>query len=680
MANIRHILDKVSLSNWFFPLILCLAVFACYANSLTNSFVSDDCYLIQLNRDKPNLQGFITSFTTCDYILVGCSQPYYRPLAKLVYLLEHSLFGLNPSMYHAVNIALHTIATILLYLTLLRLKCTRLPSLAASLLFAVHPVNAEAVNLIVALNNILATIFVLGSFLIFLSSERSGKRVGYFLSGFLFFLGLLSKETALMLIPLLFYLKTLRCANFSSPRKLLRVDLGYLLPHLTFLMLYIPLRLIALDTATNLSGLTQRLWDIIYIIPKYLSLVVFPSNLAFGYPIPRTFTPDLWWLIPGWATMAAAAVYLFKSRNSTIEFGVTWLIFNFLPISNVIPISSGPGPMADRFLYIPLIGLAVIIADRLDNLSKSRISNLAAIFIVSLATGFSLFTVKRNLDWKDSLAFAEALVRGHRDAESHFELGYERYLRGKPDLAQKSLEISVALDTRHREASWAYYYLAVLCLERDDDRQAVRYLVSAEQANNVMPSPHYLLGFLYGNTSQKEAASRENNLFLWSVMPSSSHLIPEVNDRELEACYRVPRRACPAEIVSITENWKQYHRFAGGTELYYDPSSIRWHESVATVSARHILGRRDRLRYAIKFIKYPLATAAEVRYDFELKCPEHLYKTVWCDFRDRYGNITGAVDTQREDFVKYLYPLPGTPMQTLFQEVCGRQAVAINPL
>jgi tetratricopeptide (TPR) repeat protein len=649
-------------------LFLVVVVCACYANSLSQTFVSDDFYIVQLNRDHFSLDSILKCFTSSDYLVEPDTTPYYRPINRLSYILEQEFFHLNPAGYHVDSILLHAISSVLVCLVLLRLSCTLLPSLGAALLFALHPVNSEAVNLLAARNNILATIFILGSYLAFLHAEETSRKSGYILSGILFFLGALSKETALMFLPFLFYLKTVRQIDLRRPAKVLKAEMDYLFPYVIFLCVYLALRYIALDHSYHLAGLPDRLGKLIYILPKYLTLVVLPLNQSYHYSVPDQLSTLYWPLLAGWAVIAAIIFYLVKVRTDIIEFGFVWLILNFLPISNIVPIPSVP--LADRYLYIPLVGLTVIVADRLHHLCQRPGTRKAAIFTtVAFIMLFGSLTWKRNFIWQNDLAFAADLVRTNPgSAESHYVLGEQLFLRGDQELARKELGMSLKLDPAYMDAAWAYYYLAVISLKQHDKLQAELYLRNAEKVDRVRPPLHFLLGSLYTH-DRREDASREYGLFLRSVMPDSSHLIPEARNGMLTA-NGTPQQTEEPKAKSLTGSWKLYHRFASRTKLYYDSASVTTAGDATQVSVRHHLGSKDRFPYAMKFIKYPLACTAEVRYRFEIKCPEHIYKTTWCEFRDKEGKLLGEIDAQKEDYVKFLYPPPGTPMDDLLNQVC----------
>ena len=92
-------------------------------------------------------------------------KPYYRPLNRATYLFDYRVAGMNPAWYHGVNILIHLGNVILLYLLSIRLLRNWYAALVAALLFAVHPVNSEAVNFISARNTLLALFFSLASLL-----------------------------------------------------------------------------------------------------------------------------------------------------------------------------------------------------------------------------------------------------------------------------------------------------------------------------------------------------------------------------------------------------------------------------------------------------------------------------------------------------------------------------------
>ncbi len=147
--------------------LLTSVVLLTYGNSVLNGFVWDDHDIIvnnEVNRDITNASSL---FSSADSTVSGNQKAYYRPLNRLTYLLEYQIFGLNPSGYHLLSVLIHLLAVLLLYFVARFLFNDPVPAFIAALVFAVHPVNAEAVNFISARNSVLCAAFVLSAVLAF---------------------------------------------------------------------------------------------------------------------------------------------------------------------------------------------------------------------------------------------------------------------------------------------------------------------------------------------------------------------------------------------------------------------------------------------------------------------------------------------------------------------------------
>src|SRR5512143_162495 len=139
-------------------LLLAAVTLAVYSVSFFNGFVMDDEVIIVNNPQTLSLKNVPDVLLAPDLI-----KPYYRPLNRATYLFDFQVAGMNPVWYHGVNIIIHLGNVLLLYLVSLRFLRNRFGALAATLIFAVHPVNSEAVNFISARNTLLALFFSLAS-------------------------------------------------------------------------------------------------------------------------------------------------------------------------------------------------------------------------------------------------------------------------------------------------------------------------------------------------------------------------------------------------------------------------------------------------------------------------------------------------------------------------------------
>src|SRR5512140_1978683 len=139
-------------------LILTAAVLLVYSISLFNKFVLDDEVIIVNNPQTLSLRNVPEVLLAPDLI-----KPYYRPLNRATYLFDYRVAGMNPAWYHGVNIIIHLGSVLLLFLAGRRLLNDWRGALVAALIFAVHPVNSEAVNFISARNTLMALFFSLAS-------------------------------------------------------------------------------------------------------------------------------------------------------------------------------------------------------------------------------------------------------------------------------------------------------------------------------------------------------------------------------------------------------------------------------------------------------------------------------------------------------------------------------------
>ncbi len=663
--------------------VLCLSVFLSYANSLRNGFVRDDHYLIEIDRDTVGVESLLKVFTGAQQLVETNPAPYYRPVNRLSYLVDKYFFGLDPAGYHAVNIALHVLCSLLVYFTVMLLGERSLLAFGTALLFGVHPVNTEAVNFIAARNDILATVFTLASLVAFLLAENHGRKAGYFLSGLLFFLGILSKESAAMLLPFLIFLKGYRkgAARSVAGGRATQTDYIFIVFHLVFLGAYIILRSAALEvssfSAATLTGITDRLRMLFYIVPTYFGLLVAPNNMKCLYEIPAGFDGILWSLVAKWAILISVLCYVIWKRTPMGMIGLVWLLLNLLPVSNLVQLPSNS--MAERYLYLPLIGVFMMFADEADGL-LGRDAAGWRLFALFLALGLVLgmLSARRNLDWKDEYRLALSEVRASpSSALAHYNLGCATYLLlGDRALAEKEFTAALAIDPQFYWASWANYYLGAINVEAHNLDGAEHYFENATKRVPSFYAAHYALASLLYQRGDKEAI-RQYDLMLGKLNVFSANHIVEICNRveELDPSRKVPTGTALARRRSVTDDeavrWRRFYAFSSGTEWYYEAQHLRRGVETSVLTMQR-LSKADKRRYALRFLRYPLEATVEARITFELKCREKLYKPTYLAFRDESGAVLGQIDMEREAFLAYEYAVPGTALSALFASVCGR--------
>lgn len=505
---------------WQALLVLAAATLLVYAVSMYNGFVLDDEVIIVNNPQTLNLRSIPDVLLSPDVV-----KPYYRPLNRATYLLDYQLAGMNPAWYHGVNIIIHLGNVILLYLVCLRFLPDRSAALIAALLFAVHPVNTEAVNFISARNTLLALFFSLASLLTFVKARERGLRWP-FLSALLFFCALMSKETGFMLIAVIALYCLVPLPGQEDEQRPWRERLPNLAPFLFATLMYFALRSYSLHglmgTAVPAEGLFRRLAMNYYIIPQYLGLLLFPSDLTIFHTVPKGGLLASPWFLPAWAALISAICLIVRSRNRAALFGLAWVMINYVPISNIVPIPSDP--VNERFIYLPAIGFFMVIgalAAWIRSTGKARL--VLPLGVAALVAASAAVTVQRNRAWKDYYSLAASGVKNDPgSAEAHYHLGTA--LKDKDDLAAARVEWESALRIDPANSD-SLTQMGTLAAIEGNLQSAERYYAIALLSPNGKADPdksmvHYNLGKVYEKWGQPQKALQQYEQFM-RVVPLS---------------------------------------------------------------------------------------------------------------------------------------------------------------
>lgn len=406
----------------YFVLIACVALAlvtsAVYSRATRNPFmhVDDQNYV----TENPNVQAGVT-WQTLTWSLTATSAQNWHPLTWLSHALDCQLYGLNKAGHHSTNILLHALNVVLLFLLLLRTTGAKGRSLLVAALFALHPLNVESVAWIAERKNVLSTLFFLLTLAAYgwYALKPDAKR--YLTVAALFALGLAAKPMVITLpfvLLLIDYwpLQRIRGWDQSPPstgktRKNRKprsqdpdVEKLFPAPQFQFSRLVLeklPLLALCLASAgitiiAQRAGAIQsfeiypcagRLANGLYAYASYLWKVFWPTRLAFLYPYPRDGRPA-WQLALAVLFLVSVTVLIWKQRRSRpyLATGWLWYLGTLVPVIGLIQV--GDQSMADRYAYIPLIGIFVMIvwgaADAADH-TQLNLQLRTAIAIVILA-------------------------------------------------------------------------------------------------------------------------------------------------------------------------------------------------------------------------------------------------------------------------------------------------------
>lgn len=408
-----------------------VAGMAVYANSVANGFTLDDFWIIQTNP-RIHALGNWRAIWAAPYWPTpeGKALGLYRPLTQFAFAVQWAIGHGHPWIYHAVNVALHGAVCALVVLLLAELVPSRLAAAFGGLLFAVHPVHAEAVANGVGQAELLGAVGVLAACVVY--ARRPRVTVGYRrLAGLLslYALSLLAKENAIVLPALLVALDAAQGRIQSSHRGWI----GYL-DAVAFLLLmlgavagfYLLLRLSVLGTITGTRatiGLTylqrpaSRVMTALRAWIEYARLLFFPLRLAPDYGpaliLPVT-APTPLMALGGLLLLTTVCLAALTPRHPAAGLPAAWFLITILPVSNLL---FGVGVVvAERTLYLPSVALAVLGAHlaraagrRAAGAAPRRQALVATAGLVPLVL-LGARTVIRNPVWHDDGSLMRSMV------------------------------------------------------------------------------------------------------------------------------------------------------------------------------------------------------------------------------------------------------------------------------
>jgi len=409
--------------------------FAVYGNSLNGKFLLDDEFFVWDNIYIKSWSNVLNLFI--QDIGTGTAQEFgfYRPILRITYAADYSIWRLNVIGYHLTNTILHIFVALCIYWLIMTLYKDRLLSLLTAILFVVHPIQTEAVAYISGRADPLALLFMLLCLILYIKSRL------YPLMILCYIFALLSRESSLILpVLILFY-------HYAFKKKL---DIKKYLPILAITFIYILLRLTVLShllpgTASPVT-LLERLPGFFVAITNYLRLLFLPFGLhmEYGVNLFSLFDPKA---AIGAVILFSLLSYAFVKRrvNNLFFFSVFWFFITLLPSSNLYPINAY---MAEHWLYAPSIGFFLVLAQRFSSMYRTKeLKTFTVVLMVGLLTFYSYLTVRQNEYWWEPIAFYERTLRYEpKSSRTYNNLGLIYSNIGKKEeaitLYKKAIEIN----------------------------------------------------------------------------------------------------------------------------------------------------------------------------------------------------------------------------------------------
>ena len=423
---------------WLVCSMLALAVLAVYGQTLGFGFISydDPVYVVnnpwvQRGLDWEGVRWAFTSFYAANWF----------PLTWLSLMLDAEIAGVDPRMFHLTNLLLHTTSTLLLFQLLDRATGARWKSAWVAALFAVHPLHVESVAWVAERKDVLCTLFWFLTMLLWLRwVERPGamRYAGVIVS---FALGLLCKSM-LVTLPfalLLFDFWPLGRHRGSRLFSLVREKLPLLaLAAVSSATTVIAQRAGGALGSLDAYPLAVRLVNAMVSYATYLQQTFWPTGLAVFYPHPGREVPLASWL--GAALVLAvisAGVAMLRRSRPYLAVGWLWYLGTLLPVIGIVQV--GYQARADRYTYVPLVGIFILLAWGVPDLLGRRTRLLGAGAIASLAAAAWLAYLQCGY-WRDSIPLFERTIDvTTENAVARNNLASAYYQRNAPGDLERSV-------------------------------------------------------------------------------------------------------------------------------------------------------------------------------------------------------------------------------------------------
>jgi protein O-mannosyl-transferase len=498
-----------------------------FAQTLRYSFVNyDDGAYVYRNPDVTRgltSQGIVWAFTH----VVAAN---WHPLTIISHMLDCRLYGVNPSGHHFTNVLLHTVAVVLLFLMLNQVTGALWRSAFVAAVFAIHPLHVESVAWIAERKDVLSGVFfmlTLASYCWYVRRPSVGR---YIAMSILFAFGLMSKPMLVTLpfvLLLLDYwpLNRIAASAKATPRQTeIRDQTSKTRSTITNLLVEkIPILILSAATCVaalltqsqsqsmarmNILSLPLRIGNAFIVFVTYVCEMIWPRNLAVFYPHPGSSLP-LWEIALSVAFLAAISLGALTLRNRCpyLFTGWFWYVGMLIPVIGIVQV--GLQAHADRYTYLPQIGIYVALTWAVEDLSRSwrhrrvilSVAGTAVLAALTCCAWIQTFYWRNSESlWRHALAItvdnatarehlADALLDKGRVDEAIVQarqalslwpesasalgiLGVAYTRQGQPDDALAYLQSALRLDPNLR---LLHYNLANVLLQKGDVDEAIAH-------------------------------------------------------------------------------------------------------------------------------------------------------------------------------------------------------------
>jgi tetratricopeptide (TPR) repeat protein len=475
--------------------IIVLVSFIAYFPVLQNNFQEawDDTSYI---RDNPLIYSFNLKEIFSKYVMGN-----YHPFTMVTLATEYHLFGLNATAFHAVNLIFHLLNVILVFYAVFLLSDKRGVAIIAALLFGVHPIHVESVAWAAELKDLQYTFFFLASYIYYLKYLKDPQKKFYFLAILLFVASLLSKAMAASL-PVVLLL-----TDYFKGRKINTKTMLEKAPFFVLSLIFGVLAIVAQHSSEFLLEETfftfpQRIVFACYGFITYLYKLVLPLHLSAYYPYPSSGgSIPVYFYAYVIVLIGLAAVIMYSLRfTKKIIFGLAFFAITVLLVLQLLPI--GGAIMADRYAYIPSIGIFYLAGEGMNVLWNKNLKWLGIVLLIGFTIFFSVATHTRSLVWKNDMTLWDDVISKYQTvALAYYNRGLEYMNENNMDQALTDYNKAIELKPNYTEA---YVNRGNIMRGNQKNADALNDYNKALAVNPNFSKAYFNRGILYMNEQRFE--------------------------------------------------------------------------------------------------------------------------------------------------------------------------------
>lgn len=485
-----------SRNKFLFCLFISLLTVAVYWQIQGHDFIilDDPSYIYNNNHVTKGL-----NIESVEWAFTQSHVANWHPITWISHILDYEFYELEPGGHHRTNLIFHTANAILLFLVLMRMTGGFWQSVVVATLFAIHPLHVESVAWISERKDVLSMFFMMLTIWAYIQYVEKRELKNYLLVVLFFVLGLMSKS---MLVTLPFVLILL---DFWPLNRMSGNFRQIIIEKIPLFALAITSSLITFYVQQN-DGATKslayysiqsRIFNAITSYIEYLHKMVWPINLSILYPHPGqvllTWKVTLSAVILIWITLIAVKII---RQAPFVLVGWFWYLGTLVPVIGFVQV--GGQAMADRYTYIPLIGIFIIVAWGFPYLLKN-IHQKKRILIVSSVVMTSIFAFaswSQAKYWKNSIVLFNHAIEVVDDENRNFALAYsslglEYYKNKEYKKALFNLKKCIKLDPDH----WrCYHNIGETLVQKKELHKAIRYFKHGIKLNSKNYLGHNNIG------------------------------------------------------------------------------------------------------------------------------------------------------------------------------------------